>query len=80
MYIVYKLCTCGLIELEIHTIEFTATTGKWIYNLRTRNLSLKPGLPYRLQTLKYMIKQWPNLKNLSGGLNLSRGLNMVGST
>ena len=25
-------------------------------------------------------RQWPNLKNLSGGLNLSRGLNMVGST
>jgi len=24
--------------------------------------------------------QWPNFKNLSGGLNLSRGLNMVGST
>ena len=24
--------------------------------------------------------QWPNLKNLSGGLNLSLGLNMVGST
>ena len=24
--------------------------------------------------------QWPNLKNLNGGLNLSRGLNMVGST
>ena len=23
---------------------------------------------------------WPNLKNLSGGLNLSRGLNMVDST
>ena len=23
---------------------------------------------------------WPNLKNLSGGLNLNRGLNMVGST
>ena len=23
---------------------------------------------------------WPNLKNLSGGLNLSRGLNMAGST
>ena len=23
---------------------------------------------------------WPNLKNLSGGLNLSRGLNMIGST
>ena len=22
---------------------------------------------------------WPNLKNLSGGLNLSRSLNMVGS-
>ena len=27
-----------------------------------------------------LIEQWPNLKNLSGGLNLSRGLNMVGST
>ena len=26
------------------------------------------------------INQWPNLKNLSGGLNLSLGLNMVGST
>ena len=25
-------------------------------------------------------QQRPNLKNLSGGLNLSRGLNMVGST
>ena len=24
--------------------------------------------------------RWPNLKNLSGGLNLSRVLNMVGST
>ena len=24
--------------------------------------------------------RWPNLKNLGGGLNLSRGLNMVGST
>ena len=23
---------------------------------------------------------WPNLKNLNGGLNLSRGLNMDGST
>ena len=29
---------------------------------------------------KYLNEQWPNLKNLSGGLNLSRGLNMVGST
>ena len=27
-----------------------------------------------------IINQWPNLKNLSGGSNLSRGLNMVGST
>jgi len=27
-----------------------------------------------------LFEQWPNLKNLSGGLNLSRGLNMVGST
>ena len=29
---------------------------------------------------KNLNKQWPNLKNLSGNLNLSRGLNMVGST
>ena len=28
----------------------------------------------------YHCNLWPNLKNLSGGLNLSRGLNMVGST
>ena len=26
------------------------------------------------------VVQWPNLKNLSGGLNLSRGSNIVGST
>ena len=30
-----------------------------------------------LQTIN---AQWPNLKNFSGGLNLSRGLNMIGST
>ena len=33
-----------------------------------------------LQPAKYyndQNNQWPNLKNLSGGLNLSRGLNMV---
>ena len=29
---------------------------------------------------KIISSQWPNLKNLSGGLNLSRGLNMLGST
>jgi len=29
---------------------------------------------------KLLCEQWPNLMNLSGGLNLSRGLNMVGST
>ena len=27
-----------------------------------------------------LFNQWPNLKNLSGGLNLSHGLNMVSST
>ena len=31
-------------------------------------------------TSSYLLNQWPNLKNLSGGLNLSRGLNMVVST
>jgi len=30
--------------------------------------------------MKGLRHQWPNLKNLSGGLNLSRGLNMVGFT
>ena len=33
-----------------------------------------------LHTVTGICIQWPNLKNLSGGLNLSRGLNMVGST
>ena len=32
------------------------------------------------QTTVSPMAQWPNLKNLNGGLNLSRGLNMVGST
>ena len=32
------------------------------------------------ENLNNNILQRPNLKNLSGDLNLSRGLNMVGST
>ena len=38
--------------------------------------------PYKKNDAKLSLVsgQWPNLKNLSGGLNLSRGLNMVGST
>ena len=34
---------------------------------------------YKTQIFKslYLCNLWPNLKNLSGGLNLSRGLNMV---
>ena len=49
-----------------------------------------PNLQHRLISKRTLIfvhlcatdifKQWPNLKNLSGGLNLSRGLNMVRST
>ena len=34
----------------------------------------------RLNQSAIQVNRWPNLKNLSGGLNLSRGLNMVGST
>jgi len=33
-----------------------------------------------MELLLKLYTPWPNLKNLSGGLNLSRGLNMVGST
>jgi len=42
---------------------------------------VKPGRD--IACVAFRIKElvlWPNLKNLSGGLNLSRGLNMVGST
>ena len=37
---------------------------------------------YSIDLIDYFNKSnlWPNLKNLSGGLNVSRGLNMVGST
>ena len=30
-----------------------------------------------MNCILWVLKQWPNLKNLSGGLNLSRGLNIV---
>jgi len=33
-----------------------------------------------LECFKYLSNMWPNLKNLSGGLNFSRSLNIVGST
>ena len=33
-----------------------------------------------LVVTKQSSNQWPNLKNLSGGLNLSPGLNIVDST
>ena len=43
--------------------------------------SLKRNQPNLASVLYvYLSVPWPNLKNLSGGLNLSRGLNMVGST
>ena len=32
------------------------------------------------KSLFYLRIRWPNLNNLSGGLNLSRGLNIVGYT
>ena len=46
----------------------------WPTNLMKANLSV-----YVLE-IQYLVEQWSNLKDLSGGLNLSRGLNMVGST
>ena len=44
-----------------------------INNIGFINLNLIPEI-------YYILVQLPNLKNLSCGLNLSRGLNMVGST
>ena len=38
------------------------------------------GGGYRTNDCVKKKEQFPNLKNMSGGLNLSRGLNMVGST
>ena len=38
----------------------------------------KHGLSLHKIKKKTIYNPWPNLKNLSGGLNLSRGLNMVG--
>ena len=45
-------------------------------------LKIFPPFPLLFQTSypEKIPEQWPNLKNLSGGLNLSRGLNMIGST
>ena len=46
-------------------------------------ISYKQELPWAghfCREITNLNKQWPNLKNLRGGLNLNRGLNMVGST
>ena len=40
----------------------------------------KTNFFFQVIGLFYFFELWTNLKNLSGGLNLSRGINMVGST
>ena len=51
------------------------------YSYRRRRVGSKITRGVSLQNIFNEIsKQWPNLMNLSGGLNLSRGLNMVDST
>jgi len=50
----------------------------WVFKKENKN---HVYLAYILNnTSLRQYNQWPNLKNLSGGLNLSRGLNIVGST
>ena len=44
------------------------------------NMTFKNFVNYNILNFQILRVLWPNLKNLSGGLNLSRGLNMVGST
>ena len=49
-------------------------------NMTTRQYDNKTIRQQDNMKTRQFWNQWPNLKNLSGGLNLSRGLNMVGST
>ena len=43
-------------------------------------MQIKNNTISRLDQRQLLEHPWPNLKNLSGGLNLSRGLNIAGST
>ena len=70
MIIVSKRRNPKIVELKGGDLEMC---GKNYYS----NL---PGTEPRGYIFSKPIVPRPNLKNLSGGLNLSRGLNMVGST
>ena len=51
---------------------FALNPRKYYYRIKQ---STETGLIFKIMNPA----RWQNLKNLSGGLNLSRGLNMVGS-
>ena len=67
-------------QLNIFFFFFGGGVGKFYFtekNLEIRPAQMKPLCIYLKKISFFFINQWPNLKNLSGGLNLSRGLNMV---
>jgi len=91
----YYLLECGK-NIIFHTDSSTSKLAKinmkkTVLDFKTTRLEffhvpsrvlLKTELDARIYRSWILLQTvlWPNLKNLSGGLNLSRALNMVGST
>ena len=60
--------------LQVILVEFDSQNS--LFSTFEQNYDTFESLVFTLQPCN----QWPNLKNLSGGLNFSRDLNIVGST
>ena len=74
-------CTKLILSVSLYllfpaTLNFLSVPN---HRMSHKKITLKTNW-INLSIVGFKEVQWPNLKNLSGGLNLSRGLNMVAST
>ena len=76
IHYIHYIFTLFRILLFLYTLSYSLSIIYSLYSGYLHSFSLYL-IPFPLY-IHFIL--WPNLKNLSGGLNLSRGLNMVGST
>ena len=81
-----RLCfiftTWSLNPLNLMMVGFKVWNIKGLWHKVCKDIGLENKIMRRKKSVPFVIlfDLWPNLKNWSGGLNLSRGLYMVGST
>ena len=75
--IIFNFVLCTNLTFITIPIRIPRSNTKLIFIIYWNSVWIKERIN---EMLNYFRNPWPNLKNLSGGLNLSRGLIMAGST